>query len=407
MRSSLCALFLSVCLALSACGAGAEVQTDYTGKEAQNKYARAWGLLSFQETEDFYIGSGTYSERAYYYDKVNGISGLLCADPSCAHENSSCCAHVKQGSALFLHGGQRYWITGDHSDGGDHILWRSDLSGENREKLRTISLENIIMAYQPQQYFVHRDHLYFLGKEDVIPIGDRISILGASLDGDEEFTTLFDETYDLYANAEAYFVGNNAYLMVKQFEGTGEVGWDNIYVSINRIDLTTGEQELLYEEADVNAPVNSMWVTEEGKVYFSKNDRFCVLEDGTARELFRFNDPTAFQLWVMDGVVVNSTARDNVNWLEIKDFEGNAIYDGPLFPNGVPGFDIKPGNISNNHEFGYAYVGGDREKLILAMTHMEHADKMNSGFLTSITDYMLSLDLNNNLAPTVLWISEQ
>lgn len=407
MRSSLCALFLSVCLALSACGAGAGVQTDYTGKEAQNKYARAWGMLSFQETEDFYIGSGMFSERAYYYDKVNGISGLLCADPACAHEDSSCCAHVKQGAGLFLHGGQRYWITGDHSDGGDHILWRSDLSGENREKLRTISLENIIMTYQPQQYFVHRNHLYFLGKEDVIPIGDRISILGVSLDGDAEFTTLFDETYDLYANAEACFVGNNAYLMVTQFEGTGEVDWDNIYVSIYRIDLTTGEQELLYEEADLKAPADSLWVTEDGKVYFSKNDRFCVLEDGTARELFRFNDPTAFQLWVMDGVVVNSTARDNVNWLEIKDFEGNAIYDGPLFPNGIPGFDIKPGYIDNVQDFSYAYVGGDREKLILSMTHTEQTDKMNPGIATSVTDYILSLDLNKSLAPTVLWISEQ
>ena len=54
------------------------MQTDYAGKEAQNKYARAWALLSFQETEDFYIGSGMFSDLS---DNLkNEDRYMVCAD---------------------------------------------------------------------------------------------------------------------------------------------------------------------------------------------------------------------------------------------------------------------------------------------------------------------------------------
>ena len=400
MKRSILAFLLLLCLGMTACGGGNESQADYTGKEAQNKYARAWGLLSFQETEEYYIGNDLIGNKAYYYDKVNGISGLLCADPACTHEDSSCCAHVRRGATLFLHGGQRYWITDDHADGGDHILWRSDLSGENRVKLKTISLQDIVMIYQPQQYFLHREHIYFLGTEDVLPVGTRISIMGSALDNEDSFTPLFDETYDLSANAEACFVGSYAYLMVTQFEGVDN--WDNIYVSIYRIHLTTGEQELLYEEADLHAPADSLWVTEDGTVCFVKNNRLCVLEDGNVRQILLTDNPDVYP-WVMDGIVLISTAKETTLWFTVLDFEGNTLYDGPAFTNVVPGPETIP---QIGRGFSWAVVGGDRDKLILAMEEADWKDNNGFGYAMNSKAYMLALDLSNNLAPTLLWMSE-
>ena len=98
MRKRIVLWLLALCLLLAGCG-GITDPTEATGPvlgcDAQNKYrGTASGVFAFQETEDLFFGSGLLGKTVYYYDKVSGISGVLCADPSCTHDSSACGARI-------------------------------------------------------------------------------------------------------------------------------------------------------------------------------------------------------------------------------------------------------------------------------------------------------------------------
>lgn len=105
-----------------------------TEMEAQNKYFML-DIYNFQEADGFFLG--TNSENVlHYYDKASGISGVLCADPSCTHDSEACGAKMDSGaSSLSYYDGKLFWIGSEGTQLKKRYLWQSDLSGMNREKL--------------------------------------------------------------------------------------------------------------------------------------------------------------------------------------------------------------------------------------------------------------------------------
>ena len=398
MKSFRTLILILLCLLLSSCKNSATTQPDAirpisdASLDAQNKYAM-FSVMGFQESDKFYLGNSMEGNHLFYYDKETGTSGLLCADPSCTHDGSSCGAYVQNGATMFLYDGMRYWITDDaQTDGADFILRRGEISGINRQKIKTISFEDIIIPYSPQQYAVHRGNLYFVGytnRVHGVQTGNLLTLMQSPLDETEEFTALFGKTYEEDVHFDVRYIGDHAFLLVQIWKSDTLVD-----IELYRIALPDGETELIFETADVEY-IDGFWVTEQEEVY--------LLEYGTGilSKLLNRKRVTIASLEhaddickVLDEIVIGTYREDDGRYIEIIDFNGNPIYDGKMFTEEIPEMDADP---NQRGKYGMVLVGGDSDKLIIGLQQLQDL---------STEFYAIELDINNNMKPTLLWKQE-
>ena len=400
-------LVLAVCLMLTACtpgGPGKDTQggTEATqgffdgdapmpGYDADNRYL-LWPGISFQETESYFFGIDMLGEYLRYYDLQTGISGLLCPDPACTHDSDACSAWVGTGASVSYYNGKLYWVGKDPArDGHEEYLWRSDITGADREKLKTISFQDTILVYQPQKYYIHRGNLYFLGKDSSVNgvgVGNRITLMTAPLEGDGGFTPLFDETFSEGVNATVRFAGNRVYFAVKSFPEGGPVD-----LTITCYDRTDGTSQVLCDQTGITYSQRDMWVTKTGEIYMPAQvenvGKVLKLEDGVGTEVISLEGEYQEAPEILDGIVVFNKQKEDTRWVHILTLSGETVYEGALYPEAIPGFEEDP------NTFNWMIVGGDREKLILNLNSLPQDGRM--------TSYTVMLDLTDNLKPTVLW----
>ena len=395
-------LALTVCLMLTACtpgGPGKDTQggtevtqgffegdTPMPRYDADNQYL-LWAGISIQETENYIFGTGLGREYLHYYDLHTGISGLLCPDPACTHDSNACSAKVGLCASVSYYDGKLYWVGEDPAGGGrDRYLWRSDITGANREKLKTISFQDTVLVYQPQRYYIHRGNLYFLGKADTVDgvkTGKRVTLMMAPLEGGGGFTPLFDETFLGGADATIRFVGNRLYFAVQSFLADGSVN-----LTITCYDRTDGTSQVLFEQNGMEEILGDIWVTEAGEIYMpvlvENVGKVLKLEDGAWTEVMSLEGENVTVPTILDGIVVFYGQKGGTRWVHIFTSSGETVYEGELYPEAIPGIEEDPDTLS------WAIMGGDREKLIL--------------YIESWTEeYIVMLDLTDNLKPTVLW----
>ena len=400
-------LALVVCLMLTACtpeGPGNSTQSGTEGTQgffdgdapmpgydADNRYM-LWEGISFQETENYFFGTVLGGEYIHYYDMQTGISGLLCPDPACTHDSGACPAKVEPNASVSYYDGKLYWVGKDPAgDGHDRYLWRSDITGANREKLKTISFQDTILVYQPQQYYIHRGNLYFLGRAGIVDgteTGDRITLMTAPLEGNDAFTMLYDKTFYVGVDATVRFVGNKVYFAVQS--GTPDSPKD---MTITCYDRTDGTSQVLFEQTGMEGIPGDMWVTEAGEIYIpaqvENEAKILKLGDGALTEVLSQEWESLSAPTILDGIVVFNERKGDAWWVHILTLSGETVYEGALYPEAIPGMKEDP------NTFGRAIVGGDREKLILNLNSLPQAGEM--------TNYVVMLDLTDNLKPTVLW----
>ena len=403
-------LALAVCLVLTACtpgGPGKDTQggTEGTqgffdgdapmqGLDADNRYM-LWEGISFQETENYFFGTVLGGEYIHYYDMQTGISGLLCPDPACTHDSGDCFAKMEPNASVSYYDGKLYWVGKDPAgDGHDEYLWRSDITGTNREKLRTISFQDTILVYMPQQYYIHRGNLYFLGKAntvDGVETGKRVTLMMAPLEGGGGFTPLFDETFLGGADATIRFVGNRLYFAVQSFLADGSVN-----LTITCYDRTDGTSQVLFEQTDITYIAGDMWVTEAGEIYMpvlvENVGQVLKLENRAWTEVMSLEGENVAAPTILDGIVEFDGVTEGTRWVHIFTSSGETVYEGALFPEAIPGIEEDPNTLD------WAIVGGDREKLILYLSSWTESGSI---------DYIVMLDLTDNLKPTVLWSEER
>lgn len=395
MRKRIVLCLLALCLLLPGCeGTVNPTEADgaVLGCDAQNKYRDTTpGVFAFQETEDLFFGSGSLGKTVYYYDKVSGITGVLCADPSCTHDSSACGARVDMGGFFFAGAGKAYWLQqGELRDGWDYFLYKGDLSGTNRELIKRISMENVILKYNPQWYEIHRDKLYFLGKMDIVEgvnTYTRVSLVSTQLNGSDTYTVLFEEKFDRAVHPYVRFIGDDIYLTLRIF-AQGEPS----DVRILKIHTKTGETETVYEETGLTESINPVWVTEAGEIYLpgyhDGHARIWKLENGKRMEVYSWEYANPLTPSIMDGIAVFIYSVDGIRWIDAIDLSGGMIYSGKLFPEEIPAIKGDPNKCSR------AIIGGDTEKLILNLQNVTQ---------NGIEDYTVMLDLKNNMKATVLW----
>lgn len=403
MRKRMVLWMLTLCLLLTGCTgtvdstepAGPDTVAPVLGYDAQNKYRGVVpGAVAFQETEDAFCGSGFGGSILHYYDKTTGITGVLCADPSCTHDSPECSARADMGGFFYAGEGKVYWIQqGSMSEGWNYHLYRGDLSGTNREEVKRISMEDVIREYNPQWFEIHRDRLYLQGQKDVVEgvnTYERITLVSTPLDSSEEYTVLFDESFDRAVHPYVRFVGDDIYLTLQIFPVGGPFD-----VKILKIDTKTGETETVYEEIGMTEAIDPAWVTEQGEIYIpGRNDEYAYiwkLENGERVEIFswEYADPPCPS--IMDGIAVFMYQVDGIRWVDIINLSGETLYSGKLFPEPIPGIEGDP------NEFSYAEIGGDTDKIILNLQTITQ---------NGMVDYTVMLDLKNNLKATVLWSNQ-
>ena len=399
-------LLMSLCILMTGCMGKAD-HMGTTGMEpivlesrqsfgAQNKYRGvAPRSFSFQETDDFFCGSGFSGTVIYHYDKTSGISGVLCADPSCNHETSTCGAYADYGSFFCNGEGQCYWVgKDDNTEGRDYYLWSGDLAGMNREKVKRLSFQDIIAQYQPQHYEIHRGRFYILGQNDVVDgvnTYQRVILLSSTLDDSEDFSVLFDKTFDRNVHPSIRFVGDSVYLTMQTFPEGGPFD-----VTILKINVKTGNVETVYEETGMAESIDPVWVTEQGEIYLpGRNDESAFvwkLENGKREEIahWAYSEPSCPSIF--DGIAVFTYRVDGTRWIDIINLSGDVLYSGKMFSDDIPEIDGDP------NKFSLAIIGGDTDKLILNLQNFTG---------TGLSDYTIMLDLNENLKPTILWSTQQ
>ena len=371
-----------------------------TEKNAQNKYVMLDGGFNFQESDGFFIGKSTFGDYLQYYDKASGISGVLCADPSCAHDSRSCGAYMEPGGAsLSYYGGKLYWVGSEGSDFMKDYLWQSDLSGMNRKKIMEIPRDEIIMPYQPQQYMIHQGKLYIIGRAAVVDgtqTGLRMSLLSSSLSGNEGFTTVYDEVCPEGAWMTCRFVGGYIYISVVTSEDL-----TSFDLTVTRVDAKTNTSEVVYQETGMPSAPGKPWVTVEHELYLSgstnEKEYLWKIENGSKKEITSWPADEVKNPVIMDGMAMLMTRDENkIRHIDIRDFEGKTIYSGNLFPEEIAGLGKDP----NAYYIGI--VGGDEEKLIIEIRG-EEGTKLDSKHM----GYFILLDLKDNMKATILWSSEE
>lgn len=301
---------------------------------------------------------------------------------------------MRSGATLSYYDGKLYWVA-DSQDNGDSYLYRGDLSGDNRKKVKRISFEDVIFPYQPQRYAIHRGNLYVLGSAGVVQgveAGKRVTLLSSSLDDTEEFRVLYDETFAWGVYTDFRFVGNQVYFFRVSFPKDGPAD-----MSVIRYDAITGAAEIVYEETGIEKALpDGFWVTDAGEIYFSGSSEECAylwkLENGRRVEAAFWSGGSFSSPFLLDGIVLWVTRKDGQRFVEAQTLSGELVYSGRLLPEEIPGLEGDP------NKYSFAVIGGDADKIIL---------NLQSFTGNGLTDYTLMLDLHDNLKPTVFWSGQK
>lgn len=367
------------------------------GMDAQNQYIFL-NTQGFYEAEDFFCGTGYAGGLLRYYDKESGISGVLCPDPACTHDTNECGARTSNGgTSVSVYNGKLYWV-GELQEGHKTVLYRSDLSGANREEVLQLDRQKVILTYQPQRYVIHRGYLYILGTSSEVDDTEAQyleSLLAVPLEGGQEPAVLYEQKVNTYHEVTYRFVGNSVYLEMVTKDG------DTWNITISRYDTQEKTWEQLYEEKNISAKIGRMWVTEQGEIYLpgiGDNQAYIWrLEEGSRKQTASWETAAADMPDLLGGIAVQFTVREEVRWLDVVSFTGEHLYSGVLFPNPVPELEKDPGAAVDPFRGGLAsvFVGGDREKLVVVF--LDVLENKN---------YTILLDLTDNLKPTVLWSEE-
>ncbi len=382
MKKRLFAVTLLVCILLSGCAAEqiSETEAAYT---AQNKYF--WLSMVYPFLENGSTFYGINARRMCYYDRQSGVSGILCPDPSCTHEDETCGANLQcSPDMICLYEGKIYWLGIESPQLPRSLcLYRCDPDGANREKVKTLDFEAINSNYAVQQWVLHQGKLFFYSERSAVDGTQAVyrHFFGfIALDG-EEITALYDNTSEFSGGAKMFFCENEVYLAFSDWE----------HLTIQRYDLRDNSlTELLYTEFK---EAYYIWVTEEGTLYLATDHGFFEMQNGVLRERFAFEMQGGY-IYLGDGIAMTEKVIDEYRIAEIRDFDGNLIYKGKLFPESVKGFGETIGMSGKEiwPRYSHAVLGGDREKLIVIM-----------GEANKDVVHYFCLDIRDKMKATHLW----
>ena len=328
----------------------------------------------------------------YYYDRKTEQSGVLCADPSCLHRDEACGGYVGEGNpGLFLYDGKLYWVGRTQDPTGKsrflRALLRCDSDGRNRETVLLLRRE-MTDQYQPQDFYLHRGYLYFVGEANTVDSAGEaamlITVKGIALESGEEITILEEKQKGRVSRPKLFFMGTRIYYSYGKTEDESST----YHVMCYHMRTKNTETVFSGEIRDSWQPLfaeYSFWIDGETvyTVFRDQNTgeatRLKKLKDGRWEDAYVPED----RAWLMmtAGMLVqrDTQGNDGREMLSIRDLEGNLLYRELLeLPEDFRGFSI---------------AGGDRHELFMPIMG-------ESGYNPKM--YLIRADIKNQTPPEII-----
>ncbi len=388
MKKRTFCLILAIGMLLSGCvGNGLpNGETSHSAdKNFQNKYGSFLsGVVQFAESEGAFYGLN--GGRLCYYDRQSGISGILCPDPSCTHEDETCGAFLQVMPELFcLYDEKLYWLGREtNASLGTLCLHRCDPDGTNHEKVRDLDYEALNSSYTVQQWALHRDKLFFYSRrESVKDTQAALRFTFGYIAPDSDAITVLYEADQNSGRAEMFFTDNAAYFALSN----GKTD-----LTVLHYDLTNDTSEEIFCDSIGENRNYRIWVTEEDVLLIGTQKGIYEIQNGNAVQRFAFTTADD-HIYFGDDIAMLLYLENGYRKAEIRNFDGDLLYAGKLFPAPVDGFDETLGMWDDDGNSGYsiAVLGSDSEKLIVAVGK------------SSALWHVFSLDICDNMKATHLW----
>lgn len=221
--------------------------------DVQRKYGSFYGMC---ETEEAYYAIISRENNSVcsimYADKEGGAGDVLCNKPECMHNDKDCLANVSvSGMDLCVYDNQLYWTGTDLVDAGTLYLWRMNLDGSVREKVREIE-RNLWNNTWNQKVKIHRGYIYVYAIYNEVTgttAQSEFRVYRARLDSDEEFRQIFAKKWNMETFvAELELAGNQMYIMLsnRTYDEASNHGENELFLC--QIDCRTCESKVLMEE---------------------------------------------------------------------------------------------------------------------------------------------------------------
>ena len=336
----------------------------------------------FAETENaIYAFQGVGGHSLYYYDKATGLSDVLCFKPECDHSGADCGGYIDSPHALLtVYDGHLYFMAGK----GEHILYRCNTDGSQREKVLTVSQDYVLSA-QPQYYILHRGYLYGIGvplqvQPDGTPAG-RVSITAFCLEKNREGIKIFEDCYEGSIGMPSVFCRGNQLFFHYQ---TGTIddktiklfSWDSKTRTLN--ELWTAQDSNLYmpTRGGLWAEDNEIWLA---MVKSEKTVSFNRLTQNGPEEMMAAD---GIGLHLGDNLICLLRLGEGGNReLVFTDFEGRMLRELTLS-------DSDYGKV-----IGFSWAGMNGDHAYFALQIMENG---GLGF------YLMEIDLTQETEPKII-----
>ena len=343
----------------------------------------------FNDTTVYFIKplGGKY---LYYYDRATGFSDVLCGKPNCLHNDDTCEGYIGSSApGLFLYDGKLYWVSetaeGKETLSKDWRLMRCNPDGSGRESVFTIERE-LILKYQPQEYYLHRGYLYFSGDTGIVGAngwaGHLISVMGFSLkDNGKKVTILEKECEGGTTRPKLMFSGNSLYYAYAVSNGKDSFG------EIDCFNLRNRKTETVWREysEETERPLfheNAFWLEEEMFYAATFTERGTILkrlENGSWGEIYAPEE--GHEVFISGGLAVETTSGGSEGSgikVNIHDLSGKKIYEG---------------SIQTEKEMTSTILcGGNSEELFLVIWEQTGEGKMQ----------LVRIDIRNQTPPEII-----
>ena len=309
----------------------------------------------------------------YYYDRKTCVSDVLCTNPECMHQDKNCkgyIGHTQPG--LFLYDNKLYWIGSIPDPAGKATsvwaLLRCSLDGSDRETVLLID-RDMYYYYQPQEFFLHRGYLYFVGEAHTVSAAGEaeqlISVIGLSLKENGKAITVFEKKYPGSVNRpHLFFAGNKIYY----HHGRTDSGGTEYEICC--YSIRTRKTETIFE-GYFDGPVrpecgeSAFWI-EDGEIYALFNSlgsdpvsQVKKLNQGKWEDVYIPKQPTTMRIYAGKLTSEEESEDGNGKWtINIRELDGRPVYKGekPEIPNLI-GFMVSGGNSSEMFYSAFRHIG--------------------------------------------------
>ena len=343
--------------------------------DVQNEYVYPGGMIcEYKET----IYTVSDLEYIVFIDE-NGESGELCGKPECMHNVRSCNANVVDGAfGLRVYEGKLYWVGSDPAEFGvlSMYLWRMDLDGTNREKLKEMQPFDVNTDII---YMIHRGCIYIAGinaKVEDARAMQVVQIYAEPMVGDGIIEILSKEYLDTSVYCRTKMVGTQMYIMISTIDSSGQYGIE-LYVWNGQ----TGKLKTILIEGNIGFSAWDIWI-QNGTIYISTrhirgdNSAEVYLLDDNKKMLLRcfsFEDNIYTAANITENAVVSIGKNpDGTLVICAKNFEGNTLFEKS----------VKIEGLSMERRYGRRFIGGTEGSL--KFVFIDHETGQN--YIVAFTD---------------------